>query len=228
MPGPSFTQPLLALVAASLFLACCASVDRGGTGPDLNTAASTVRLELIDATATLDRIVDPGEDPFSEDVFILTTVCSLRLENLAPEALEVWSYFFSPFDDFRLRIFNRTGDLLGVSSHVFTQEPRGEAMAFLIPEGTSFVRLVCTTPVSPKPIGGDLPFIPAPALTEQIQLQYIGGFPGSTLRGTVESNRLSLPIQDRTADPQSPETPPPAGVSPQSRLPFQPAVPART
>ncbi len=227
MPGPSFAKPLLASVAVSL-LACCASIDRPGTVPDLTTAASTVRLELLDASATLDRIVDPGQDPFSEDVFILTTVCSLRLENLAPESLEVWSYFYSPFDDFRLRIFNRNGDPLTVSSHVFTQERRDDAMAFLVPEGTSFVRLVCVTPVSQRPMGDEFPFIPASALTEQIQLQYMGGFPGSILRGTVESNRLSVPIQDRTADLQTPETPPPAGVSPEARLHFQPAIPART
>jgi hypothetical protein len=202
-------------------------VDKPQDGPSAGSAGSAVRLELLDATATLDRVVDPGEDPFSEDVFLLTTVCSLRLENLASQAFQVSSYYYSPFDDFRVRIFSRAGELLTVSSHIFTQEPRDEPMAFVVPEGTSFVRLVCVTPVSQRPIGEELPYIAAPTLTQEIQLQYVGSFPGSIVRGTVESNRLSVPILDRTFDPQAPRNLP-SGVVPEARLPFQQSLQART
>lgn len=164
-------------------------------------------IELLEAEATLHRLAG-ADNEAEKEYFVLRTSCVLKVSNNSGRSQMVASQFGSAYDDLRLRIRDDKGKRIATTAHALLMEPAPEQQWHVLDKGETFVELTTATPVGPEPVDRQLPFIQEKELTQSIQLEYFGGFPGADLRA-VQSNRLTVTIKDRTADaPQRPEVKP--------------------
>lgn len=208
---------------ALVFALCGCGSFRLGAGDEafMDPADQHTFVELLDAAATLDRVSsfedDLAMDMMLEDLFVLTTICSLKFTNENLDDVVVSTLYESPFDDFKILIMDESGQELALNTHTHSQQPNGRERRFELPYGTTFVRLVGLTPVSTGPVGDNLPYIQAEKLTKFVELKFRGGFPGSYLRGDIVSNSLRVEIIDRTAlEPGRPAPRPGADSAPEA------------
>ena len=145
-------------------------------------------------------MADLGADAERPDFFMLRTMCVVRVENNSGRAQEVLSYFGSAYDDLRLRIRDEQGRKLATTTHTLWADPLLDGQYYLLKEGTSVVELSSATLVGPAVPDDEYPLIVDRDLTQTIQLEYFGGFPGSDLSRAIQSNRVTVKIADRTAE----------------------------
>ncbi|MEM7387649.1 MAG: hypothetical protein AAF514_22160, partial [Verrucomicrobiota bacterium] len=176
---------LLFLVA--FLLPSCAQVRFPTRQPTHTDFPATI--EIVEAVATLHRLVPDPDNPM-DDLFVLTTFSGLKVRNQTGKPIPVTSQFHSAYDDLRLRIRDGNGRRLVTTSHTLAQRPAPIPQRFVIPEGESFIQLVCATPVGSKAPREDFPYIRSTDLTKTVQLEFFGGFPGSGLNRAVQSNRV--------------------------------------
>ena len=170
-----------------------------------DSGAYPASIEIIEAEASLHRVANlPGMDDDEESVFMLRTICIVRVDNRTKKDQQVLSHFGSAFDDLRLRVRDERGAKLATTTHTLWADPLLEGQWFELKEGTTVVELSSATfvvdPDDGREIPTDLPLIMASDLTQTIQLEYFGGFPGSDLARAIQSNRVTVKIADRTAE----------------------------
>ena len=181
---------------ATLVLGNCAA-----TTPPVTekTAGEVAGVQLVEAAATLDRVAPPEEGVrLQDEVFMLTTLCTIRVTNSSPVPVLVSSLYGSPFDDFRLVISDENGSKLATTSHIVLEEPAAQAEVHALPKGESVINLICLVPIANRAPAKNVPFIPSNRLTSKLKVHFEGGFPGSKLLGKIRSNTVDVAIIDRT------------------------------
>lgn len=177
----------------------CQWARRSGETPAGPDEAYPVSLSVVAAEASLHRLADPdAEDDLLQDMFVLQVECDLEVSNRSGKEQEVLSQFGSPFDDLRLRIRDKDGNRLVSTSHTLLMDPLLEPQWTRLSEGVTTVRLVSAAPVLPWPPEDESPFILASRLTKVVQVEFFGGFPGSEISRALQSNRVTVEIDDRT------------------------------
>ncbi len=171
-------------------------------GPTEDPTTTPAALKILNAEASLHRVAteDGGDDFAEEEYFILRTMCRLRVENRSGKTQQVMSFFGSAYDDLRLRVRNESGQRLATTTHTLWVTPLLEGQWFPLPEGASVVELSCATLVGAPLPDDDLPVISPSQLTQTIQLEYFGGFPGSDFTRAFQSDSITVKISDRTAE----------------------------
>ena len=159
-------------------------------------------IEILRAEASLHRVAGEDGDPLGgeEDIFMLRTVCQVRVENRSGKALPVLSEFGSPYDDLRLRVRDEHGRKLATTTHTLWADPLIERQWYRLPEGATEVELTSATLVGPEALRDEFPLIIDRELTQTVQLEYFGGFPGSDLSRAIQSNQVTVKITDRTTE----------------------------
>lgn len=174
------------------------------TWPTTSRKASdsyAAEIEIMRAEAFLHRVADENGEALGEDLFMLRTQCLLRVENRSGKSQNVMSQFGSAFDDLRLRVRDEKGRRLATTTHTLWSDPLLEGQWFPLDKGTTDVELTSATLVGPAFADRDgFPLIIDEQLTQTIQLEYFGGFPGSDLSRAIQSNRVSVKIADRTTE----------------------------
>jgi hypothetical protein len=180
-----------------LLLTSCQLLRQPAANGDAAYAAS---IEIVEAEASLQRVVEPEGIAFEEDFFLLRTSCVLRVNNRSGRDQEVLSFFGSAFDDLRLRIRNEQGEKLTTTTHTLWTEPLIEGQWHPLKRGITMVELSSATLVGPGVPDDEYPMIIDRDLTQVIHLEYFGGFPGSDLARAVQSNQVKVTISDRTTE----------------------------
>ena len=157
-------------------------------------------IEILRAEASLHRVADENGEPLGEDFYMLRTNCLVRVENRSGKVQQVLSSFGSAFDDLRLRVRDEKGGRLATTSHTLWTDPLFEGQWYELREGPTEVELSSATLVGPAIPDDDYPLIIARQLTQTIQLEYFGGFPGSDLSRAIQSNRVTVKVNDRTEE----------------------------
>jgi hypothetical protein len=124
----------------------------------------------------------------------------VRVENQTGKPQEVLSYFGSAYDDLRLRVRDVEGRKLATTTHTLWADPLLEGQFYRLKEGASVLELSSATLVGPAVPDDEYPLIVDRDLTQTIQLEYFGGFPGSDIARAIQSNRVTVKIADRTAE----------------------------
>lgn len=162
--------------------------------------AYAASIEIVEAEASLHRVAEPEGMELAGDFFMLRTSCVVRVENGSGRDQQVLSYFGSAFDDLRLRIRDENGEKLATTTHTLWTEPLIQGEWHRLKQGASVVELSSATLVGPAIPNDEYPMIVDRELTQTIQLEYFGGFPGSDLSRAVQSNRVEVKIDDWTAE----------------------------
>ncbi len=185
------------LLAAAVLLSAGCQILPNRTSIEDEYPAS---IEIVEAEASLHRVADPEGEFMAEDFFMLRTLCVVRVENRSHKDQEVLSYFGSAFDDLRLRVRDEKGQKLATTTHTLWADPLVEGQWHRLRRGTTTVELSSATLVGPAVPDDGYPMILDRNLTQVIQLEYFGGFPGSDLSRAIQSNRVSVKIADRTTE----------------------------
>ena len=192
--------PLPGLLAVSLALGLAAGCRTFPSWSSTHQGEYPASIEIVEAEASLHRLGDP--DPLGDDFFMLQTTCLVQVENQTGRAQEVLSFFGSAFDDLRLRLRDEQGRKLTTTTHTLWVDPLLEGRWYRLEKGTTMVELSSATLVGPEMPDEGYPMIRDRELTQIIQLEYFGGFPGSDLPRAIQSNRVTVKIADRTGEVQ--------------------------
>lgn len=193
-----FTPTRLLSALALLMLTSCQTWPTNSRSAADSYAAE---IEIMRAEASLHRVADENGEAMGEDFFMLRTQCLLRVENRSGKAQNVMSQFGSAFDDLRLRVRDEMGRKLATTTHTLWSDPLLEGQWFPLQKGMTDVELTSATLVGPAFADKEgYPLIVDEELTQTVQLEYFGGFPGSDLSRAIQSNRVKVKIDDRTAE----------------------------
>ncbi len=189
----------------ALYLATLMGCQVWPTGSQTASDAYPASIEIVKAEAALHRVADANGEALGDDFFMLRTRCVVQVENRSGKTQSVLSHFGSAFDDLRVRVRDESGRRLVATTHTLWADPLLSGQWFPLAEGTTEVELSSATLVGPGLVDDEYPLIIDRELTQTIQLEYFGGFPGSDLSRAIQSNRVVVKVADRTmAVPRKP------------------------